>query len=106
MRGSGMIVEFSIVPIGKGVSVSEDVAKCLEIVDKSGLPYRFNPMGTVIEGDFDQVMDVIKRCHMAVLEDAERVSTLIKIDDRKGATGLIDKKVESVERRLGKVLLK
>src|SRR5713101_3125768 len=53
------IAEFSITPIGKGVSVGEYVARAVDIVDRSGLPYRLNPMGTVIEGSFDQVLALI-----------------------------------------------
>src|SRR5437879_13728426 len=57
------IAEFSITPIGKGVSVGEYVARSVDIVDRSGLPYRLNPMGTVIEGSFDEILALIARCH-------------------------------------------
>ena len=97
------IAEFSITPIGRGVSVGEHVARAVDIVDRSGLPYRVNPMGTVIEGSFDQVLALITRCHKAV-KDCQRVSTIIKIDDRKGVTGQLDAKVAAVERRLGRKL--
>src|SRR5712691_1589989 len=72
------IAEFSITPIGKGVSVGEYVARSVDIVDRSGLPYRLNPMGTVIEGSFDEILALIARCHKAVMEDCERVSTIVK----------------------------
>ena len=98
------LVEFSISPVGKGVSVGDYVARCLDIVDRSGLPYRLNPMGTVVEGGFDEVLALIARCHKAVAKDCERVSTTIKIDDRKGASGQLDAKVADVERRLGRKL--
>ncbi len=98
------IAEFSITPIGKGVSVGEYVARCLDIVDRSGLAYRLNPMGTVVEGSFDEVVALIARCHNAVLAHCERVSTVIKIDDRKGVTGQLDAKVADVEKRLGRKL--
>lgn len=98
------IAEFSITPIGKGVSVGKYVARCLDIVDRSRLPYRLNPMGTVLEGRFDEVLRVIARCHKAVAKDCQRVSTIIKIDDRRGALRQIDSKTQSVERRLGRKL--
>ena len=98
------IAEFSITPIGKGVSVGTYVARCVEIVDRSGLPYRLNAMGTVVEGEFDDILKLIARCHHAVMEDCERISTLVKIDDRKGASGQLDAKVKAVERRLGRKL--
>ncbi len=98
------IAEFSISPLGKDVSVSKYVARCLDLVDRSGLAYRLNPMGTVVEGTFDEVMDLIARCHKAVARDCERVSTVIKIDDRKGARGQIQEKVAKVERLVGRKL--
>ncbi len=101
-----MLVEFSIVPLGKGASVGNDVAKVLKIVDNSGLPYKLNPMGTVVEGKWDDVMALIKKCHQAVLRGEERVVTSIKIDDRKKHHNMIEEKVESVEMRLHKSLKK
>lgn len=99
-----MLAEFSVTPIGKGASVGEWVARCLDLVDRSGLPYRLGPMGTTVEGDLDEVLDLIKRCHRTVAEDCERVSTVVKIDDRKGAAGRLESKVTDVERRLGRKL--
>jgi len=96
------IAEFSITPIGKGVSVGEYVARSVDIVDRSGLPYRLNPMGTVIEGSFDEVLALVARCHKAVMKDCERVSTIVKIDDRKDASNQLEEKIVGVERRLGR----
>jgi len=101
-----MLVEFSIVPIGKGSSISDDVAKVLNIVDKSGLPYKINPMGTVVEGSWDDIMELIRKCHRAVLKGKERVVTSIKIDDRKRKRNMIEGKVRSVEKRLHRSLKK
>ncbi|MCS7299907.1 MAG: MTH1187 family thiamine-binding protein [Spirochaetia bacterium] len=101
-----MIVEFSIVPIGSDVSISEHVAKVIKIVDESGLPYRFHSMGTIVEGQWDDVMDLIKKCRDIMMEQFERVIIDIKIDDRKGATGRIEGKVKSVEEKLGRTLKK
>lgn len=98
------IAEFSITPIGKGVSVGTYVARCLDIIDRSGVPYRLNAMGTVLEGEFDDILKLIARCHKAVAEDCERVSTIVKIDDRKGTAGQLEAKVKGVERRLGRKL--
>jgi len=99
-----MLAEFSITPIGKGTSVSKYVARCLKIVDASGLDYRMNAMGTVVEGSFDEVLSLIAKCHKAVARDSERVSTIIKIDDRKGRGRQIEEKVRRVERVLGRTL--
>jgi uncharacterized protein (TIGR00106 family) len=96
-----VMVEFSVVPVGKGVSLSPVVARVLEIVVKSGVRYKANPMGTVIEGSWDEVMGVVKQCHDEVMKDAERAVTSIKIDDRKGTDARIGNKLASVEQKLG-----
>lgn len=101
-----VLLEFSMTPIGKGESVSEYVSRSLEIIDSSGLEYRLNPMGTVIEGEWDEVMDVVKRCFERMSEDCPRISTVIKVDYRKGRSGRIRAKTESVEKRLGRGLKK
>jgi uncharacterized protein (TIGR00106 family) len=102
-----MMVEFSIIPIGKGESVSEDVACVLNLVDKSGLDYRLNPMGTVVEGGWDEVMSLIKQCHAETLKGASRIVTKITIDDRPSRpVGRLNQKIESVEKRLGRKLKK
>lgn len=101
-----MLVEFSVIPVGTGVSVSQYVAECMRIVDASGVDYRMNSMGTVMEGDYDKVMDVVRKCHMRVMELVPRAITSIKIDDRKGASGGLDKKMKSVEDKVGKKLKK
>jgi len=101
-----MLVEFSIIPIGKGAGIGKDIAKVLKIVDTSGLPYKVNPMGTVVEGDWEDVMALIKKCHEAVLKGGERVVTSIKVDDRKKHCNMIEEKVKSLETRLHKSLKK
>ncbi|UCC41757.1 MAG: MTH1187 family thiamine-binding protein [Candidatus Aminicenantes bacterium] len=101
-----MLAEFTIFPIGKDVSLSKYVARSLKLIDESGLPYRINPMGTVVEGSWDDIMELIKKCHMAILEDTERVSTSVKIDDRKGITNALDSKIKSVEEKVGRELRK
>lgn len=96
-----VMVEFSVVPVGKGVSLSPVIARVLQVVVKSGVPYKANPMGTVLEGSWEKVMGVVKRCHDEVMKDAERAVTSIKIDDRKGKNARIGKKLASVEKKLG-----
>jgi len=96
-----MLVQFSIVPLGTGESISEGVAEVIRIVDESGLPYRTNPMGTVIEGEWDELMPLIRECHEVTLKSAPRVLTSISIDDRPGKPDRISEKIKSVEKRLG-----
>ena len=91
-------------PLTKGESVGEYVSRSLEIIDQSGLDYRLNPMGTVIEGPWDEVLGVVKACWERMKQDCDRVSTTIKIDYRKGKTGRLNNKVESIEKKLGRKL--
>ncbi len=101
-----MLVEFSIIPIGRGSSISSQVARVLKIVDESGIPYKAGPMGTVVEGSWNEVMDLIKKCHDAVRRTGARVVTSITIDDRKGKRNRMEGKIKSVEKRIGRPLNK
>ena len=99
-----MMIELSVVPLGKGASVSAAVARVMQIIMDSGIPYKANPMGTVIEGDWEQVMALVRKCHDEAMKDADRVVTTIKIDDYKGKGARLEKKLESVEQKLGRKL--
>ncbi|NKB82506.1 MAG: MTH1187 family thiamine-binding protein [Nitrospirales bacterium] len=99
-----MLLEFSMSPLGKGTSVGEYVSRSLEIIDQSGVDYRLNPMGTVLEGEWDEVFGVVKQCYERMREDCERVSCVIKVDYRRGAKGRLSGKVASVEKRLNRKL--
>ncbi len=96
-----MVVNFSIVPIGKDSGLSAKVAEVLKIVSDSGIGYKLHSMGTILEGEWDEIMRLIKKCHKKILKDSDRVLTTITIDDRKGRTGRISGKVKSVEKKLG-----
>ena len=99
-----MVVNFSIMPIGKGNSLSKQIAEVLKIVSESGINYKLHAMGTILEGDWNMIFKLIKRCHKKILKDSDRVLTTITIDDRKGRTGRIAGKVQSVKRKVGKKL--
>ena len=96
-----LLLEFSMSPLDKGESLSPYVARSLEIVHRSGVPYRFNPMGTVLEGEWDQVFGVVKACFDRMREDCNRISISIKVDYRKGRAGRLESKIRSVEEKLG-----
>jgi uncharacterized protein (TIGR00106 family) len=101
-----VLLEFSVSPLGKGESVSEFVARSLEIVEASGLDYRLHAMGTIVEGPLEKVLAVMRQCIEAIAADCDRVSCTAKIDVRRGASGRLTSKVESVERKLGRTLKK
>ena len=96
-----LLAEFSIWPMDKGESVGAYVARCLDIVDRSGLPYKLGPLGTCIEGEWDEVMAVIKRAVDTVAAGSSRVSLVLKADIRPGHTSMLTAKVERVEEALG-----
>lgn len=95
-----MLVAFSVTPLGAGEEVGEHVAEAVRVVRESGLPNRTDAMFTTIEGEWDEVMAVVKAATDAVAARAPRVSLVVKADLRPGVTGALDAKVESVERRL------
>ena len=96
----GMIAAFSITPLGIGASVSEPVAEVVRLVRDSGLSNETNAMFTNVEGDWDEVMALIKACVMTVAEAAPRVSVVIKIDHRPGVSDALRGKVAAIEERL------
>ena len=95
-----VMIDFSIFPLDKGESLSPYVARALKMIKESGLPYRFGPMGTSIEGEWDEVMGVLGNCFDDLRRDCDRISMNIKLDYRKGPGGRIDTKVKSVEKKL------
>jgi uncharacterized protein (TIGR00106 family) len=101
-----MLAMFSIIPMNKGESLSGEVAEAIDLVDGSGLKYQVTAMGTLVEGNWDEVMDLIKRCHDAVRKGSRRVYTRISIDDREGAADSIAGKVDSVEKKIGRKIRK
>ena len=99
-----VLLEFSMSPFAKGESLSPYVARSLDIIDKSGLPYQLTPMGTIIEGEWAEVMAVVTACFEAMRTDCDRISTQIKIDYRAGPGGRIKAKVDAIKGRLGRKL--
>ncbi|WP_227979882.1 MTH1187 family thiamine-binding protein [Nocardia spumae] len=95
-----MIAAFSVTPLGVGADVGRAVAEAVRIVRASGLPNETNAMFTTLEGEWDEVMTVIKQASDAVLAAAPRCSLVIKADIRPGVTGAITAKVDTVERYL------
>jgi uncharacterized protein (TIGR00106 family) len=95
-----MLVAFAITPLGTGEGVGEIVAEAVRVVRESGLPNQTDAMFTTVEGDWDEVMEVVKRAMDAVAARAPRVSLVLKADIRPGVTGALTAKVEAVERYL------
>ena len=101
-----LLAEISIWPMDKGESVGKYVARALDVIDRSGLPYKLGPLGTCVEGEYDQVMAVFKQCHEVLSVDCNRIACAIKMDWRKGHANSIEKKMASVEQKVGRKLRK
>ncbi len=102
-RSAMAVVEISVTPLGTGTpGVSQFVAGCVRIIGASGLNYQLTPMGTIIEGDLDEIFQVIRKMHEAPFAaGAARVSTLIKIDDRRDrAEHTMQGKMSSVQGKI------
>jgi len=99
-----VLLEFSMSPLSKGESVGKYVARSLDVIEKSGVEYRLNPMGTVLEGEWDEVFAVVKKCYERMKRDCPRISCVIKVDYRRGHKGRLTGKVASVEKRLKRKL--
>lgn len=99
-----VLLEFTMSPLDKGASVGEYVSRSIDIIDRSEIPYRLGPMGTVLEGDWDEVFGIVKQCYERMAEDCVRISVSIKVDARAGEDRRIVSKIESIETRLGRKL--
>ena len=101
-----VLLEFSMSPFDKGESLSEYVARSLDIIDKSGLPYQLTPMGTIVEGEWEEVMALVTACYKRMSQDCNRISTSMRIDYRSGKSGRLKSKIGAIETRLGRTLSK
>ena len=97
------IVNVSIVPLGtNSPSLSQYVTRAIKVVERNGhVKYQLTPMGTILEGDLDGVLSIIRQMHESVFsEGVQRVLTTIKIDDRRDKTATMKSKISSVESKL------
>jgi len=96
-----MLAELSIIPLGRGQHISSAIAPAISLIETSGLPYQLTPSGTCIEGEWDHVMPLIRRCHDRVRQSSPHVITMIKIEDEEGARDKLTRNVASVKEIVG-----
>jgi len=101
-----VLLEFSMSPFGKGESLSPYVSRVLNVIDQSGVRYKLTPMGTILEGEWEDVMEVVTNCYKELEKDCNRISTNIRIDYRKGSASRMQQKINSLESKLNKELSK
>ena len=99
-----MLVELSVNPLGRGTHLSHDLAEILKLIDDSGLRYCLTPLGTCIEGDWEELMALVKSCHEQARSLSSHVLTTLRLEDEEGATDKINENIGSVERAAGRRL--
>ncbi len=98
-----VLLEFSMFPTDVGESKSKYVGRIIDLVDKSGLDYKLTPMSTIIESeDISEALKVVEDAYRALEKDCNRVYSTIKLDIRKGKSGTLKSKIESVKKVVGR----
>lgn len=101
-----VLAEFSMFPTDKGESVSAYVSQIIDFIDKSGITYKLTPMGTILEGSWEEVINVISSCFKILEPQANRIYSTIKIDYRKGDVSRMTSKIKKIEKLLEKSINK
>ena len=99
-----MLVELTIIPVGRDAHTSDELAEALKLIDESGLRYELTPSATCLEGNWEEVMAVVRLCHERVRSRCPHVVTNIKIEDEEGATDKMTANVAAVEAKIGRPL--
>ncbi|SYZ73620.1 conserved hypothetical protein [Candidatus Zixiibacteriota bacterium] len=95
-----MLIQFSMFPVGNKESASAEVAKVIDIIDRSGLPYKLTAMATVVEGEWEEIMNLINKCRLKLRRSNKRIYMVLTMDDRKGAKKRLTGKVQAIENKL------
>lgn len=98
------MLEFAMFPTGHAGSLAPWVARILDVIDRSGVRYQLTPMGTILEGEWNDVMAVVGDCFRALEPDCDRIGMNLKMDYRRGGESRMQSKVEAVEQQLGRAL--
>lgn len=99
-----VLLEFAMNPPDRGDGLSAYVARILDVIDRSGVTYQLTPMGTILEGSFDEVMAVVRDCFLALEPDCPRIGMNLKMDYKPGSVSRLKSKVASVEHLVGRGL--
>ena len=97
-----VLLEFAMAPHGQGESLSAQVARILDVIDQSGVPYQLTPMGTILEGEWEDVMAVVTACFKTLQADCPRIGMNLQGDYRAGPQSRLKSKIEKMERLLGR----
>ncbi len=101
-----MLMELTVIPLARGRSLSSDLAEVIGLIDESKLPYKVTEFGTVIEGSWDELMSIAKKCHSVIRRKTDRVLILIRLDDYGDRTDLLSTTIAHIEEHLGRTVKK
>ena len=102
-----VLLEFAMFPTDKGESVSEYVGRIIKAIDESGASYKLTPMGTVVEVEtLGEALSIVEKSYKQLEPDCGRVYSSLKLDIRKGKSGRLQQKIESVEKKIGREVKK
>lgn len=101
-----MLMELTVIPLARGQSLSGDLAEVIGLIDESRLPYKVTEFGTVIEGSWEELMGIVKKCHSAIRKKTDRVLILIRLDDYGDRSDLLTTTIAHVEQHLGRTVRK
>ncbi|MFQ5770540.1 MAG: MTH1187 family thiamine-binding protein [bacterium] len=96
-----MLARVNFIPVGTGEEMKELIAKALKIIDKSELDYQLTAMGTIIEGEWDEIIFLVKKCNDEIKKFANRIVINIDIDDRKDLVNRLKNNVLEIEYAVG-----
>jgi uncharacterized protein (TIGR00106 family) len=97
-------MHFAMFPTDKGISVSKEVSRLIEMIEKSGIKYKLGSMGTTIETEtFAEALEVLQKSYEILEPDTERIYASINFDIKKSQEFRMEKKIESIEQKIGKV---
>jgi len=99
-----MLVELSILPLVGDGHLSDELAEVLKLIDSYGLPYQLTPTATCIEGEWNEVMELVRQCHDRVRSRSSHIVTFIKIEDEEGVSDKLNRNISSVEQKAGRQL--
>jgi uncharacterized protein (TIGR00106 family) len=96
-----MLADLAIIPIGHSPHTSQVLAEVLKTIKDSGLPYQLTPTSTCLEGSWDDIIAVVKRCHQIARSDTPHVLTLLRLEEDEASSGKLKSNPASVEQKAG-----
>ena len=99
-----ILLEFAMFPTDKGESVSKYVSRIIKMIDECGVVYKLTPMGTIIETEtMEEALEIVQLAYNELEPDCNRVYASLKFDIRKGETNRMNRKILSIEDKIGPV---